>query len=49
VLGCPAPDVAGLAVKLGLAEAYEVWTMDGGEGVLGALAGEAGRLSGGGS
>jgi hypothetical protein len=34
LLGCPAPDVAALGLKLELADAHEVWTMSGGEGVL---------------
>ncbi|HEY0148915.1 MAG TPA: hypothetical protein VGB70_07905 [Allosphingosinicella sp.] len=46
LLGCPAPDVAALAVKLELAAAYDVATISGGEGVLGALAVEARGLAG---
>ena len=47
LLCCPAPDVAALGAKLELADAHEVWTMNGGEGVLAALAAEALRLGSG--
>jgi hypothetical protein len=45
LIGAAAPDLAGVALKIGLIELHSVWEMRGGEGCLAAVRGDLERMA----